>query len=105
MPDNVRFQDLASLVDFMYLGEVSVPHEDLPLFMALAKQFKVPYLSSRRANMNLDLRCAACLTTVPPVRGRLARWAERLQVELVGWRPDPRCIRTFARGFLPAFRW
>ena len=41
MPDNVRFQDLASLVDFMYLGEVSVPHEDLPLFMALAKQFKV----------------------------------------------------------------
>ena len=48
MPDNVRFQDLASLVDFMYLGEVSVPHEDLPLFMALAKQFKVQiYISMR----------------------------------------------------------
>ena len=49
MPDNVRFQDLASLVDFMYLGEVSVPHEDLPLFMALAKQFKVPIYISMRA--------------------------------------------------------
>merc|ERR1719334_1037559 len=41
MPDNIRFQDLAYLVDFMYLGEVSVPHDDLPLFMALAKQLKV----------------------------------------------------------------
>ena len=105
MPDNVRFQDLASLVDFMYLGEVSVPHEDLPLFMALAKQFKVPYLSSGRTKLNLDLRCAACLTTVPPVRGRLARWGERLQVELAGSRPAPRCTPTSVKGFLPAFRW
>ena len=52
MPDNVRFQDLASLVDFMYLGEVSVPHEDLPLFMALAKQFKVAQQHVVRPNMN-----------------------------------------------------
>ena len=53
MPDNVRFQDLSSLVDFMYLGEVSVPHEDLPLFMALAKQFKVlPQQYVVRPNMN-----------------------------------------------------
>ena len=52
MPDNVRFQDLASLVDFMYLGEVSVPHEDLPLFMALAKQFKVAQQHVVQPNMN-----------------------------------------------------
>ena len=38
---HLRFEDLASLVDFMYLGEVSVRHEDLPNFMAVAKQLKV----------------------------------------------------------------
>ena len=101
MPDNVRFQDLASLVDFMYLGEVSVPHEDLPLFMALAKQFKVPQQFESLVSI-FTLRCAAYLTTVRPVRGRLARWAELLQVEL---EPEPRCTPTFGRGFPPAFRW
>ena len=101
MPDNVRFQDLASLVDFMYLGEVSVPHEDLPLFMALAKQFKVPQQFDSLVCI-LTLRCAACPTTVPPGRGRLARWGEHLQVELEG---EPRCTPISASGFLPAFRW
>eukprot|EP00092_Neocalanus_flemingeri_P082038 GFUD01102601.1.p1 GENE.GFUD01102601.1~~GFUD01102601.1.p1 ORF type:complete len:647 (-),score=192.59 GFUD01102601.1:563-2503(-) len=41
MPDSVRFQDVVSLVDFMYHGEVSVPSEELSVFMNTAKQFKV----------------------------------------------------------------
>ena len=41
MPDSVRFQDLVSLVDFMYHGEVAVPSEELGQFMNTAKQFKV----------------------------------------------------------------
>ena len=101
MPDNVRFQDLASLVDFMYLGEVSVPHEDLPLFMALAKQFKVPQQFESLVCI-LTLRYAACPTTVPPGRGRLARWAEHLLVELG---QGPRCTPISGNGFLLAFRW
>jgi len=41
MPDNVRFVDVVSLIDFMYHGEVSVQSEELSSFMAVAKQFKV----------------------------------------------------------------
>ena len=37
----VQQRHLAALLDFMYLGEVSVRHEDLPNFMAVAKQLKV----------------------------------------------------------------
>jgi len=41
MPDSVRFQDVVSIIDFMYHGEVSVPSEELGVFMNTAKQFKV----------------------------------------------------------------
>ena len=45
MPPGVRFQDLASLIDFIYNGEVRVPSEDLTTFMALAEHFKVKGLT------------------------------------------------------------
>ena len=41
MPDTVRFEDILSILDFMYHGEVSVPSMDLDVFLSTAKQFKV----------------------------------------------------------------
>jgi hypothetical protein len=37
----IRYQDLVSLIDFMYHGEVAIPTEDVGVFLALAEQFKV----------------------------------------------------------------
>jgi hypothetical protein len=37
----IRYQDLVSLIDFMYHGEVAIPTEDVSVFLALAEQFKV----------------------------------------------------------------
>ena len=45
MPPGVRYQDLSSLIDFIYNGEVRVQSEDLTTFMALAEQFKVKGLT------------------------------------------------------------
>jgi hypothetical protein len=36
-----RYQDLVSLIDFMYHGEVAIPTEDVAQFLGLAEQFKV----------------------------------------------------------------
>ena len=33
MPNNVRFEDVISILDFMYYGEVSIPSEELNIFM------------------------------------------------------------------------
>ena len=41
MPDTVRFEDIISILDFMYHGEVSVPSDELNIFLNTAKQFKV----------------------------------------------------------------
>ena len=41
MPDTVRFEDVVNILDFMYHGEVSVPSDDLNMFLSTAKQFKV----------------------------------------------------------------
>ena len=43
------------MVDFMYLGEVSVRHEDLPNFMAVAKQLKVNTPCAIGLNTNTHL--------------------------------------------------
>ena len=40
MPANIRFQDISSLIDFMYHGEVAIPTEDVNQFLAVAEQFK-----------------------------------------------------------------
>ena len=48
MPDTVRFEDVLSLLDFMYHGEVSVPSDDLDIFLNTAKQFKVRGLADER---------------------------------------------------------
>jgi len=45
MPDSVRFEDIVSLIDFMYHGEVAVPTDDLNIFLNTAKQFKVKGLA------------------------------------------------------------
>ena len=41
MPANIRFQEISSLIDFMYHGEVAIPTEDVNQFLAVAEQFKV----------------------------------------------------------------
>ena len=37
MPDSVRFQEVISILDFMYQGEVTIPSEDYNSFMGAGK--------------------------------------------------------------------
>ena len=50
MPDSVRFEDLISMIDFMYHGEVSVPSDELNTFLSAAKQFKIKGLAEENAH-------------------------------------------------------
>ncbi len=38
---DVRYDDLRAVVDFIYKGEVSVPHEQLETFLCTAKALKI----------------------------------------------------------------
>lgn len=49
MPANIRFQEVRSLIDFMYHGEVAIPTEDVNQFLAVAEQFKVRGLYQERS--------------------------------------------------------
>lgn len=46
MPNNVRFEDVISILDFMYYGEVSIPSDELNIFMNTGRSGNVfpPYL-------------------------------------------------------------
>jgi len=48
MPANVKYKFIHSLVDFMYHGEVAIPHEDLNQFLEIAAQFKVKGLTEEK---------------------------------------------------------
>ena len=41
MPQDVSFDDIAGIIDFMYYGEVAVPTQDISRFLAVAEQFQV----------------------------------------------------------------
>ena len=43
--DNVKHEDLRSIIDFMYLGEAEVAQDDLDNFMRVASRFQVKGLS------------------------------------------------------------
>jgi len=52
----VRGQDLLSLVDFMYRGEVTILQNNLEIFLALAEDLQLKGLSERRKQTKLDLK-------------------------------------------------
>lgn len=39
--NNVAFEDLQALIDYMYIGEVNVSQEQLPRFLATAEALKI----------------------------------------------------------------
>ena len=45
MPIGVEYSNLVLLIDFIYNGEIRVPSEEFPSFMALVKQLKIRGLS------------------------------------------------------------
>ena len=50
MPMGVQYSNLVQLIDFIYNGEIRVPSEDLPSFMALMELLKIRGLTDAIKN-------------------------------------------------------
>ena len=50
----VKYQELESLVNFMYLGQVEVCQNDLEIFMTSAERFQVKGLCKKKGNILVD---------------------------------------------------
>lgn len=57
--NNVAFDDLKALVDYMYVGEVNISQEQLPRFLATAEALRIKGKNLRFVTDLLILRLTA----------------------------------------------